>query len=96
LGQAVSEVTRKSWWRSRLPDVSAAVSRFPLAVAIAVLFTAYKLTHDNLGDVETRVLGALAASFLWVVAVDFYVENQKRSFPARVGLWLGGSCSSRS
>ncbi|HET7447500.1 MAG TPA: DUF4153 domain-containing protein [Methyloceanibacter sp.] len=39
---------------------------------------------------EKRVLGALAGSFLWVVAVDFYVENQKRSFPVRIALWLGG------
>jgi len=86
----MANVTRKSWWRSRLPDVSAAVSRFPLAVTIAVLFTAYKLTHDNIGEVEGRLLGALADSFLWVVAVDFYVDSQKRSFPARVGLWVVG------
>src|SRR5689334_5995746 len=85
----MADVTRKSWWRSRLPDVSAAVSRFPLAVTIAVLFT-YKLTHDNIGEVEGRPLGALADSFLWVVAVDFYVDSQKRSFPARVGLWVVG------
>jgi hypothetical protein len=83
-------VTSKSWWRSRLPDVSAAVSRFPLAVLIDALLTAYKLGHGEVGDVENRVLGALAGSFLWVVAVDFYVENQKRSFPVRIALWLGG------
>ena len=80
----------ESWWRSRLPDISAALSRFPLAVLIAALLTAYKLGHGELGDVENRVLGALAGSFLWVVAVDFYVENQKRSFPVRIALWLGG------
>ncbi len=86
----MAEAFRSSWWRSRLPDVSAAVSRFPLAVVIAALFTAYKLTHDNIGDAESRVLGALAGSFLWVVAVDFYVESQKRSFPVRVALWVIG------
>ena len=80
----------KSWWRSRIPDVSAAVSRFPLAVLIAALLTTYKLAHGDVGDVENRVLGALAGSFLCVVAVDFYVENQKRSFPVRIALWLGG------
>ncbi|HEY6921423.1 MAG TPA: DUF4153 domain-containing protein [Methyloceanibacter sp.] len=80
----------ESWWRSRLPDISAALSRFPLAVLIAALLTAYKLAHGDVGDVEKRVLGALAGSFLWVVAVDFYVENQKRSFPVRIALWLGG------
>jgi Domain of unknown function (DUF4153) len=80
----------ESWWRSRLPDVSAVASRFPLAVLIAALLTAYKLAHGDVGDVEKRVLGALAGSFLWVVAVDFYVENQRRSFPVRIALWLGG------
>src|SRR5262249_30419952 len=83
-------VTSKSWWRSRLPNVSAAVSRFQLAVLIAALLTAFKLAHGDVGDVENRVLGALAGSFLWVLAVDFYVENQKRSFPVRIALWLGG------
>src|SRR5262245_4702517 len=82
------DVARKSRWRSRLPDVSVAISRFPLAVTIAVLVTDYKLTHDIIGEVEGRVLSA--DSFLWVVAVDFYVENQKRSFPARVGLCVVG------
>jgi len=80
----------ESWWRSRLPDVSAVASRFPLAVLIAALLTAYKLAHGDVGDVEKRVLGALAGSFLWVVAVDFYVENQKRSFSVRIALWVGG------
>ena len=86
----MAEASRSSWWRNRLPDVSAAVSRFPLAVVIAALLTAYKLTHDNIGDAESRVLGALAGSFLWVVAVDFYVEGQKRSFPVRVAMWVIG------
>jgi Domain of unknown function (DUF4153) len=79
-----------SWWRKRLPDLSAAASRFPLAVAIAAVLTFYKLTHDDLGDAELRVLGALAGSFLWVVAVDFFVESQKRSLLARILLWLIG------
>jgi hypothetical protein len=83
-------VTSKSWWRSRLPDVSAAVSRFPLAVLIDALLTAYKLGHGEVGDVENRVLGALAGSFLWVVAVDFYVENQKRFFPGAYRAVAGG------
>jgi hypothetical protein len=62
----MGEETGKSWWRRRLPDVSTAVSRFPLAAAIAALFTAYKLTHDDVGDVESRVLGTLAGSFFFV------------------------------
>jgi hypothetical protein len=79
----------RSWWRSRLPDLSIAVSRFPLAVAIAALLTFYKLFHDN-GDFEQRVMGALAASFLWVVAVDLYVESQRRTLFTRVLLWVLG------
>jgi hypothetical protein len=79
-----------SWWRNRLPDISAAAARFPLAVAIAALLSIYKLTHDDIGDAELRVLGALAASFLWAVAVDFYAEAQRRSFPIRAALWVAG------
>jgi hypothetical protein len=57
-----------SWWQRRLPDIGGAAARFPLAVAIAAAFTIYKLGHDIVGDTEFRVLCALAASFLWVVA----------------------------
>ena len=35
-------------------------------------------------------MGALAASFLWTVAVDFYVESGARSFATRVVLWIAG------
>jgi hypothetical protein len=82
--------SRKSWWRRRLPDLSAAASRFPLAVLIAGLLTFYRLGHDLARDIDLRILGALVASFLWVVAVDFYVESRARSFAARVVLWIAG------
>ena len=36
------------------------------------------------------MLGALTGLFLWVVAVDFYVDNQQLSLPVRIALWLGG------
>ncbi|HEX7532025.1 MAG TPA: DUF4153 domain-containing protein, partial [Methyloceanibacter sp.] len=71
-------------------DLSAAASRFPLPVLIAGLFTFYRLDHDMARDVDARILGALAASFLWVVSVDFYVESGARSFVARVLLWIAG------
>ncbi len=81
----------KSWWQRRLPDVSAAVTRFPLAVAIATALTAYKLYHGSMiGDAEFRVLAWLAASFVWVVSVDLYAESQRRSPQARGLLWLLG------
>jgi len=83
----MGERTFRSWWRNRLPDLSAAASRFPLAVAIAALLTIYKLYSDDIGDFELRVMGALAASFLWVVAVDLYVDSQNRSLPIRILLW---------
>jgi Domain of unknown function (DUF4153) len=79
----------RSWWRSRIPDLSVAVTRFPLAVAIVGLLTLYKLLHDN-GDFEQRVMGALAASFLFVVASDLYVESQRRALSTRVVLWVLG------
>ncbi len=81
----------KSWWQRRLPDLSAAATRFPLAVAIAAALTAYKLYHGSMiGDVQFRVLAWLAASFVWVVSVDLYAESQRRSPQTRGGLWLLG------
>jgi hypothetical protein len=86
----MDERSCKSWWQRRLPDISAAASRFPLAVAIAAALAIYKLANDFVGDTELRVLGALAASFLWVVSVDLYVESRRRSLTTRIALWLGG------
>jgi hypothetical protein len=79
-----------SWWQRRLPNVFAAATRFPLAVAVAALLTLYKFTQSELGPVELRVIGALVASFLWVVVVDLFVESQKQSQPVRFGLWFAG------
>ena len=84
-------VTSRSWWRAKLPDIGAAASRFPLAVLIAATFTLFKLYHDYVGDAETRTLAALAASFLWAVAVDFYVESTAQPRSLRVLLWLAGN-----
>ena len=85
----MAERTFRSWWRSRIPDLSVAVTRFPLAVLIAGLLTLCKLLHYN-GDFEQRVMGALAASFLFVVATDLYVESQRRRLVTRVLLWVLG------
>jgi Domain of unknown function (DUF4153) len=79
-----------TWWQRRIPDVGGAAVRFPLAVTLAAALTFYKLGHDIPGDAELRVLGALAASFLWVVAADLYVEANGRSQAARIALWLCG------
>jgi hypothetical protein len=75
----------RTWsWRGWLPDISAAVERFPLGVGFAVLFTLYKLYHgSNMDDAKLRTLGALATCFLWVVAVDFFVESTRRTQAAR-------------
>jgi hypothetical protein len=79
-----------TWWQRRIPDVGGAAVRFPLAVTLAAASTFYKLGHDIPGDAELRVLGALAASFLWVVAADLYVEANGRSQAVRIALWLCG------
>ena len=89
-GEKMSTVGPKSWWESRFPQVAAAVQRFPLAIAIAASFTLYALTLDDMGDVALRLLQFLIASFLWVVAVDFFAESQGHAFRARVLLWFGG------
>ena len=69
----MAKQNRRWSWRSWLPDVGAAFSRFPLAVILAALLTLYKLSTDSPGDIDRKIMGALAASFLWVVAVDLYL-----------------------
>jgi hypothetical protein len=82
---------RKSWsWRSLLPDMSAAVTRFPLAVAIAALLTLYMLYDSRSGDTEQRIVEGLGASLAWVVAADLYVESQGHARLTRLLLWLAG------
>lgn len=87
----MDERSFKSWWQRRLPDISAAAARFPLAVGLAALLTVYKLYHGAMiGDVQLRTMAWLIASFVWVVAVTLYTESQRRSFQARTLLWLFG------
>ncbi|MGD9502720.1 MAG: DUF4153 domain-containing protein, partial [Methyloceanibacter sp.] len=83
-------VLRSSWWQRRVPDIGLAAMRFPLAVTLAAAFTFYRLGHENPGEAELRVLGALGASLLWVVAADLYVEANARSQAVRIALWLCG------
>lgn len=84
------KLLRSDWWQRRIPDIGLAALRFPLAVTLAAAFTFYKLGHETPGEAELRVLGALAASFLWVAAADLYVEANARSQAARIALWLCG------
>ena len=86
----MTEARRRWSWRSWLPDMSAAVSRFPLAVLLAGFLTIYKLWADSPNEAEEKVLGTLAASFLWVVAVDLFVESQGRTQRARGVAWVAG------
>ena len=76
----MADARTKSWsWLALLPDMSAAVTRFPLAVAIAALLTLYMLYDSRSGDIEQRIVEGLGASFAWVVAADLYVESQGRA-----------------
>jgi len=77
-------------WRGWLPDISVATARFPFAVVIAGLLTLYLLFVLETDDIGLRTAGTLAASFLWVVAVDLYVESHGSSRPMRIALWLIG------
>lgn len=87
----MDERSIKAWWQRRLPDVSAAIARFPLAVALAALLTVYKLYHGAMiGEVQLRVMAWLIASFIWVVGVTFHAESRRRSAQARTLLWLIG------
>lgn len=86
----MAEATRRWSWRSWLPDIGAAFSRFPLAVLLAGFFTAFKLWASNSSEAELKVLGTLAASFLWVLAVNLFVESHRRSQMMRAIAWLAG------
>ena len=86
----MTEATRRWSWRSWLPDMSAAVSRFPLGVLLAGFLTIYKLWSGDRIEPDDKILGTLAASFLWVVAVDLFVEFQGRSQRARGIAWIAG------
>ena len=86
----MAKQNRRWSWRSWLPDVGAAFSRFPLAVILAGLLTLDKLSTDSPGDTERKIIGTLAASFLWVVAVDLYCESHNSSRPTRGLVWLAG------
>jgi hypothetical protein len=91
-GQAtMGERSLKSWLQRRLPDISAAVARFPLAVLFAAALTGFKLYHGNMiGDVELRIMAWLAGAFVWVLGVDLFIESQRRSVHTRLLLWLLG------
>jgi hypothetical protein len=86
----MAEARRRWLWRSWLPDVGAAFSRLPLAVLLAGFLTLFKLWADNPSEAELKILGTFAASFLWVIAVDLFVESQGRSKRTRVMAWIAG------
>ena len=84
----MDERSIKSWWQRRLPDISAAAARFPLAIGLAASLTAFKLLRGSMiGATEVRIIAWLAGGFVCVLAVDLFVESQRRSFRARVLLW---------
>jgi zinc transporter ZupT len=85
------EATRFWSWRRWLPDVGAAFSRFPPAVLLAGFLTLFKLSTSNPSEIEDRILGTLAASFLWVLAVDLFVEPHRRPQRTQVIAWLAGT-----
>jgi hypothetical protein len=77
-------------WRSWLPDISAAFARFPLAVILAGALTLYKLSVDSPGEAALKLIGTLAASFLWVVAVDLFAESHGATRGRRLIACLAG------
>ncbi|MCJ7597558.1 MAG: hypothetical protein MUO41_02805, partial [Methyloceanibacter sp.] len=81
-------VKTRTWsWRGWLPDIGAAIERFPFAVGFAVLFTSYRLyVGSYVWETPQRILGFLAACFLVAVAVDFFVESGRRTPATRLML----------
>lgn len=82
--------TRRWRWRDWLPDVSAAFARFPLAVILAAVLTLFKLSAADPSEAALKLMGTLAASLLWVVAVDLFAESHDSARPKRLLAWLAG------
>jgi hypothetical protein len=59
-------------------------------VILAGLLTLYKLASDSPGETELKILGTLAASFLWVIPVDLFSESHGSSPLTRGPGWLAG------
>ncbi len=81
--------------RSFLPDVGAAVRRFPLAALIAVVFTALNLFDANeVLDVDGKTWGrvsmGLNASFLWAFSIELFGESRSWARGLRFAAGLSG------
>lgn len=81
--------------RSFLPDVGAAVYRFPLAALIATVFTALNLFEAKKamgldGEAWMRLSFALGASFLWTFVVALFAEERRWSTGLRFAAALSG------
>lgn len=81
--------------RSFLPDVGAAVRRFPLAALIAAIFTLLHLADVdkifNLGsDALMRVSFGLGAAFLLSVAISLHAERTEWAGPVSFGAKILG------
>jgi hypothetical protein len=81
--------------KSFLPDIGAAVRRFPLAALIAVVFTALNLFDAKQalgldGDAWMRVSFGLGAGFLWSVSVSLYAERKSWGYGRRFIAELSG------
>lgn len=60
---------------------------------LAALLTLYKLSVDSPGEADLKILGTLAASFLWVVAVALFSESHGGARAARVLAWIVGTAA---
>lgn len=94
----MTDAAKPSRWAKVLPDISIAAFRFPAAVVLAILYTAFNVFLTNPVDIilapssTTSIFSIfLIASFFWVVAADLYVESHGRSWPLRIGLWICGT-----
>ena len=87
----MAKAARTSSWRGWLPDISTAIERFPAGRRLRrALHALQALSRLQYGDPKLRTLGALAACFLWVVAVDLFVESTRRTRAARFVLSAAG------
>jgi len=77
-------------WFGRVPDISAVLTRFPIAVALMAIFTLIIILFDNFGDNEplARMLAGLiiGAYFAFCITIAREAKGKSPAYLLQIGL----------
>ena len=77
-------------WFGRAPDISAVVTRFPIAVALMAIFTLIIIVFDNFGDNEPlgRMLAGLiiGAYLAFCITIAREAKSKSPAYFLQIGL----------